>query len=99
MLSYRAAINRKIDIAELDELPPATAPAVGMDGAIEPHELNLSLPDLLERAVRKGKSGQSTSTVWDYSEQVRILGHYLTASQDCALSDMMVREIESTFRP
>jgi len=99
MLSYRAAINRKIDIAELDELPPATAPAVGMDGAIEPHELNLSLPDLLERAVRKGKSGQSTSTVWDYSEQVRILGHYLTASQDCVLSDMMVRDIESTFRP
>jgi hypothetical protein len=99
MLSYRAAINRKIDIAELDELPPSTAPAVGKNGAIEPHELNLSLVDLLERAVRKGESGQSTSTVWDYSEQVRILGHYLTASQDCVLSDMMIRDIESTFRP
>lgn len=99
MLSYRAAINRKIDIAELDELPPATAPAVRKNGAVEPHELNLSLVDLLKRAVRKGESGESTSTVWDYSEQVRILGHYLTASQDCALSDMMIRDIESRFRP
>lgn len=94
LIAYRAAINRKTDIAELDDLPPATAPRLDGDGRLEPHELNLELIDLQGRALRKGGV-----TVWDYSEQVRILGHYLTASRSCALTDAMVDEVEGAFRP
>ncbi len=98
VLSYRSAINRKIDIADLDDLPPATAPGIGPNGALEPHLLNPQLADLLERAVRKGKNGRAT-TVWDYSEQTRILGHYLRFSQQSMLGDRLIQDIQSTFRP
>ncbi len=99
LLSYRSAINRKIDIAELDDLPPPTAPALDADGTFEPHRFDPAVADLQERAVRKGTSGQSSSTVWDYSEQVRILGHYLRTSEGSTLSDTLIADTASAFRP
>lgn len=99
LASYRVAINRKIDIAELDDLPPPTAPATDPDGTFEPHRFDPGVPDLYERAVRKGGSGKATGTVWDYSEQVRILGHYLRTTEGSALSERMLGDVEATFRP
>lgn len=93
-VAYRAAINRKIDIAELDDLPPATTAET-----VEPHLLNTVLPDLLERAVRKNPRGQKGPTVWDYSEQTRILGHYLRASEGSVLGDRLVRDVQAEFKP
>lgn len=91
--AYRSAINRKIDIAELDDLPPATTPET-----FEPHMLNTSLPDLLERAVRKNAKGNAGPTVWDYSEQTRILGHYVRASTGSTLSDRLIGDVVAEFK-
>lgn len=94
ILAYRSAINRKIDIAELDDLPPATTP----DG-FEPHRLNTVLPDLLERAVRKSARGEAGPTVWDYSEQTRILGHYVLGSIGSTLSERVIEDVVAGFKP
>ncbi len=93
ILAYRSAINRKIDIADIDDLPPATAP----DG-FEPNRLNTDLPELMERAVRKTSKGKPGATVWDYSEQTRILGHYLLASIGSTLTDRLVRDVQAEFK-
>lgn len=93
-VAYRAAINRKIDIAELDDLPPATTA-----DTFEPHLLNTVLPALMERAVRKNPRGQNGPTVWDYSEQTRILGHYLRASEGSVLGDRLVHDAQAEFKP
>lgn len=91
--AYRSAINRKIDIADLDDLPPATSAET-----FEPNRLNTGLPDLLERAVRKSSTGRPGPTVWDYSEQTRILGHYLRASTGSVLSDRLIRDVLAEFK-
>jgi hypothetical protein len=97
--SYRFAINRKVDIADLDELPPATAPGMVATGLFDPHLLDTRLPDLMERAVRKSKAGKGGATVWDYSEQTRILGHYLRFSEGSTLGDALIRDVQSSFKP
>lgn len=93
--SYRFAINRKVDIADLDDLPPATSPGMFAPGLFDPHLLDTRLPDLMERAIRKG----GATTVWDYSEQTRILGHYLRFSEGSALSDVLIRDVQGRFEP
>jgi len=93
--SYRFAINRKVDIADLDDLPPATAPGMVAPGLFDPHLLDTRLPDLMERAIRKG----GATTVWDYSEQTRILGHYLRFSEGSTLSDVLIRDVQGRFKP
>jgi hypothetical protein len=98
-LSYRSAINRKIDIAELDDLPPATAPGVDADGRLEHALLNESLPELWQRSVRKNSSGGPGTTVFAYSEQTRILGHYLRACQDTVLGSRLIQDVQDSFRP
>ena len=98
-IAYRVAINRKIDIAELDDRPPATTAETVEPHLFEPHLLNKVLPDLLERAVRKNPKGQNGPTVWDYSEQTRILGHYLRASEGSVLGDRLVRDVQAEFKP
>lgn len=92
--AYRSAINRKIDIAELDDLPPATAPET-----FEPHRLNTELPDLLERAVRKNAKGKPGPTVWDYSEQTRILCQYVRASLGSTLCGRLIEDVVAEFKP
>jgi hypothetical protein len=96
--SYRFAINRKIDIAELDDLPQATAPGLNDQGVLDPHLVNPGLADLYERAVHK-KGSVRSSTIWDYSEQTRILGYYLRFSEGSILGEPVIRDIQATFRP
>jgi hypothetical protein len=75
----RYGINRKIDIADLRENPvlPATAPGfIRESGMFDSHLWQPSSVAAYDRAVHKGKSGQVTARVWDYSRQIRILGYY-----------------------
>jgi hypothetical protein len=104
LAAYRYGINRKIDIADVREnpVPPATAPAfIAESGMFDPHLWQPSSVAAYERAVRKGKSGQITATVWNYSSQIRILGYYaeFTERDTATLNPHLVADIERAFKP
>lgn len=42
---------------------------------------------------------QNATTVWDYSEQTRALGHYLRFSEGSTLSDVLIRDVQGRFKP
>jgi hypothetical protein len=103
--AYRYGLNRKIDIADLHDnpIPQATAPGF-IDDSVSKFEPNLFQPSsitALERVVRKNRSGKVTATVWDYSEQIRILGWYVDFTEkDCAiLNPRFVTDVELSFKP
>lgn len=105
LAAYRYGINRKVDIADLNDnpVPPATAPGFADEAGrlFEPHLFQPSSVTARERAVRKNRSGQITATVWDYSEQIRILGYYVefTETKSAVLTPRLVADVEHTFRP
>lgn len=41
---------------------------------------------------------QNATTVWDYSEQTRILGHCLRLSEGSTLSDVLIRDVQGRFK-
>lgn len=57
------------------------------------------LLDLMERALCKSKAGKGGATLWGYSEQARILGHYLRFSERSTSSDALIRDVQCGFRP
>ena len=65
----------------------------------EPHMLNTTLPALRERAVGKNAKGTASPTVWDYSEQTRILGHFIRASLGSTLSERLIGDVVAVFKP
>jgi hypothetical protein len=98
--AYSTAINRKTDIAGLNEnpLPPGTAPSALDDGTLEPHMYKPDRADLYERAVRKNKVGETTATVWDYDQQIRIIEYYVRFTTDFELPSSIVRSVGATFK-
>jgi hypothetical protein len=106
LTAYRAAINRKTDIADLREnpVPPGTEPALvkipnSDEFVLEPHLYKPERADVYERAVRKNRKGEVTATVWDYSQQIRILEYYLEFTEGFELPMPIVEDVESTFKP
>lgn len=100
---YRYGINRKVDIADLNEnpVPPPTAPGRVEEGKLfEPHLFQPASVAAWERAVRKNKSGEVTATVWDYSRQIRILGYYVefTERDSATLGPRLVADVEQSFK-
>lgn len=99
--SYSAAINRKTDIADLEKnpIPHGTVPAVLADGTVEPHLYKPDRAEFYERAVRKNRLGQTTATIWDYDQQIRILEYYARFTTDFELPPRIVQSVEATFKP
>jgi hypothetical protein len=104
--AYAAAINRKTDIAGLNEnpIPPGTEPALlghgtTKDLVLEPHIYRPERAVFYERAVRKNRAGETTATIWDYSQQIRIIEYYVRHTVGSELPAAIVKSIESTFRP
>jgi len=104
--AYLAAINRKTDIADLKRspVPPGTESAVlkvstSGDIILEPHLYKPERADVYERAVRKNRTGKVTATVWDYSQQIRILEYYARFTEGFELPMAIVKGVESTFKP
>ncbi len=94
--AYGAAINRKTDIADLEEnpIPPGNEPAM----PLEPHLYRPERADFYERAVRKNRKGEITATIWDYSQQIRILEYYAEFTAGFELTKKIVEDVKSTFK-
>ena len=85
-------------------MPPGTEAALvkmtNSDEIVwEPHLYKPERADVYERAVRKNRKGGVTATVWDYSQQIRILGYYLEFTEGLELPMAIVKDVESTFKP
>lgn len=99
--AYTAAVNRKIDIADLEKnpVPPGTVPELLPGGILEPHSFKPDRADFYERAKRKNRKGETTATIWDYDTQIRILGHYGRYTAGFELPPRIVQSVEACFKP
>lgn len=99
--AYTTAVNRKIDIADLEKnpVPPGTMPELHPGGLLEPHSFKPDRADFYERAKRKNRKGETTATIWDYDTQIRILGHYARYTTGFELPPRIVQSVEAVFKP
>ncbi|MCP4627253.1 MAG: hypothetical protein GY850_27635 [bacterium] len=99
--AYAYAIDCKTRIADLEEnpVPDGTRPAILEDGTLEPHLFDPARAEAYRRAVKRNKRGETTATIWDYSEQIRILKWYLEFTKGTTLSSRIIEDVKQRFRP